>query len=106
MGSQRFISNIINIFFCIFFWCPNIGIGTNNNLNNGLVQTDNYPKAKGIAAEIACDLDIQGYLESGSIGLKICRVAEGKAHLFVKDIELYDWDVAAPHLILRESGGS
>jgi len=80
-------------------------IVTNKNLNNGLVQTDNYPKPKGIAAEIACDLDIQGYLESGSIGLKICRVAEGKAHLFVKDIELYDWDVAAPHLILRESGG-
>jgi fructose-1,6-bisphosphatase/inositol monophosphatase family enzyme len=80
-------------------------IVTNNNMNNNIVQTDNYPEPKGIAAEIACDLEIPGYLESGSIGLKICRVAEGKAHLFVKDIELYDWDVAAPHLILKESGG-
>jgi len=45
------------------------------------------------------------YLESGSIGLKICMVAQGVADLFVKDVTVRDWDVAAPHLVLSEAGG-
>ena len=45
------------------------------------------------------------YVESGSLSLKICRVADGVADLFVKDVEIRDWDVAAPMLILFEAGG-
>jgi 3'-phosphoadenosine 5'-phosphosulfate (PAPS) 3'-phosphatase len=44
-------------------------------------------------------------VESGSIGLKICLVAQGVADLFVKDVVVRDWDVAPPALILHEAGG-
>jgi len=37
--------------------------------------------------------------------LKICRIADGKADLFFKDVVLRDWDVAPGHLILTEAGG-
>ena len=69
------------------------------------VLTDNYPTPRGIAADLIHDWDIPGYLECGSIGLKICRVAEGHADLFVKDVPVRDWDVAAPQLVLEEAGG-
>lgn len=69
------------------------------------VLTDNYPAPRGIAADLIHDWNIPGYLECGSIGLKICRVAEGKADLFVKDVPVRDWDVAAPQLVLEEAGG-
>ena len=67
--------------------------------------TDNYPVAKGIAADLMRDWSIPNYLECGSIGLKICRVAEGNADIFIKDVTVRDWDVAAPGLILEEAGG-
>lgn len=73
---------------------------------NAWVITDNYPAPRGIAADLVRDWTIPGYLESGSIGLKICRVAEGRADLFVKDVPVRDWDVAAPALVLDEAGGS
>lgn len=66
---------------------------------------DNYPQARGLAAEAYTALPCSSYVESGSIGLKICRIAEGVAELFVKDINVRDWDLAAPHLILKEAGG-
>ena len=69
------------------------------------VLTDNYPAPRGIAADLIHDWDIPGYLECGSIGLKICRVAEGHADFFVKDVPVRDWDVAAPQLVLEEAGG-
>lgn len=69
------------------------------------VLTDNYPAPRGVSAALMRDWNIPGYLECGSIGLKICRVAEGKADLFVKDVPVRDWDVAAPQLVLEEAGG-
>lgn len=66
---------------------------------------DNYPEPRGVAAALMRDLALDGYVESGSIGLKICRVAAGEADLFVKDVAIRDWDVAAPGLILEEAGG-
>lgn len=70
-----------------------------------VVLTDNYPEPRGIAKLIYEKLPCTGYLESGSIGLKICRVADGQAGLFVKDVIVRDWDLAPGHLILREAGG-
>jgi 3'(2'), 5'-bisphosphate nucleotidase len=70
-----------------------------------VVQTDNYPEPRGIAKLLHEQLPCAGYLESGSIGLKICRVADGQADLFVKDVTVRDWDLAPGHLILREAGG-
>lgn len=70
-----------------------------------VVLTDNYPEPRGIAKLLYEQLPCAGYLESGSIGLKICRVADGQADLFVKDVTVRDWDLAPGHLILREAGG-
>ena len=66
---------------------------------------DNYPQPKGITLEILNDLNISSYIESGSIALKICRIADNTADLFFKEIEPKDWDLAAPKLILEEAGG-
>ena len=73
---------------------------------NRLVLVDNYPQPKGTAARMMESLSCTGYLESGSISLKICRVADGSADLFFKDIVVRDWDVGAPALILSEADGT
>jgi 3'-phosphoadenosine 5'-phosphosulfate (PAPS) 3'-phosphatase len=45
------------------------------------------------------------FIECGSIGLKICRVADGSADVFAKELTFKLWDVAPGDLILREAGG-
>jgi fructose-1,6-bisphosphatase/inositol monophosphatase family enzyme len=45
------------------------------------------------------------FLECGSIGLKICRVADGTADVFAKALRFKIWDVAPGELILDEAGG-
>ncbi|QBI55235.1 inositol monophosphatase family protein [Streptomonospora litoralis] len=70
------------------------------------VLTDNTPEPRGIARAAYERFGCRGYLESGSIALKLCRIADGGAHLFVKDVRVRDWDVAAPALVLEESGGA
>lgn len=67
---------------------------------------DNYPEPRGIARELFDEIGCSGYMESGSIGLKICRVADGTADLFVKDVTVRDWDLAPADLILARAGGS
>lgn len=76
-----------------------------NRKSSDVVLTDNYPEPRGIAKLLYEQLPCVGYLESGSIGLKICRVADGQADLFVKDVTVRDWDLAPGHLILQEAGG-
>jgi len=71
-----------------------------------LTLVDNYPQPRGVAGHLFHDLHCTDYLESGSIGLKICLVAEGAADVFVKDVRVRDWDVAAAHLVLQEAGGA
>jgi fructose-1,6-bisphosphatase/inositol monophosphatase family enzyme len=69
------------------------------------VLIDNYPEPRGKAAEAFRELRFKRYVESGSISLKMCRVADGTADLFFKDLTVRDWDLAAPHLVLEEAGG-
>ena len=69
------------------------------------VLTDNTPEPAGIARRVYDRFGYGEYLESGSISLKLCLIAEGAAHLFVKDVPVRDWDVAAPGLVLAETGG-
>jgi len=45
------------------------------------------------------------FLECGSTGVKICRVAEGKAHVLAKSKRYKLWDIAPGHLIMTEAGG-
>lgn len=66
---------------------------------------DNYPEPRGFALAAMDALKIPNYVESGSIALKICRVADGAADLFIKNMSPRDWDVAAPMLVLSEAGG-
>ncbi len=66
---------------------------------------DNYPQPCGVALDIYNDLNIQKYIESGSLALKVCRVADGTADLFLKDMSPRDWDIAGAALILEEAGG-
>lgn len=66
---------------------------------------DNYPQPRGTALTVFAALDCTGYVECGSIALKICRVADGTADLFFKDVAIRDWDIAAPDLVITEAGG-
>jgi 3'(2'), 5'-bisphosphate nucleotidase/myo-inositol-1(or 4)-monophosphatase len=66
---------------------------------------DNYPEARGITQDLQKALRIPIYVESGSIALKICRIADRSADLFFKNMSPRDWDVAAPMLVLEEAGG-
>lgn len=70
-----------------------------------LLLVDNYPTPRGISESLFKALPATGYVESGSIALKMCLVADGTADLFVKDVILRDWDVAPADLILAEAGG-
>jgi 3'-phosphoadenosine 5'-phosphosulfate (PAPS) 3'-phosphatase len=45
------------------------------------------------------------FVECGSIGLKICRIAEDRADLFIKELRFKLWDVTPGDLVLREAGG-
>jgi 3'-phosphoadenosine 5'-phosphosulfate (PAPS) 3'-phosphatase len=44
-------------------------------------------------------------VECGSVGLKICRVAEARADLYAKRFRYKLWDVAPGEVLLREAGG-
>jgi 3'(2'), 5'-bisphosphate nucleotidase len=73
--------------------------------NGRLLVIDNYPEPKGIARELVRALPATGYVECGSISLKACRVVEGSADVFVKDVVVRDWDVAPADLLFAEAGG-
>jgi 3'-phosphoadenosine 5'-phosphosulfate (PAPS) 3'-phosphatase len=45
-------------------------------------------------------------VECGSVGLKICRVAEARADLYAKRFRYKLWDVAPGEVLLREAGGT
>ncbi|MCB1878797.1 MAG: inositol monophosphatase [Gammaproteobacteria bacterium] len=70
-----------------------------------LLLIDNYPEPRGIAADLCNGIPCTGYVECGSIALKICKIADGTSDLFVKDVPVRDWDIAAPKLIIEEAGG-
>jgi fructose-1,6-bisphosphatase/inositol monophosphatase family enzyme len=45
------------------------------------------------------------FLELGSIGLKLCRVADASADVFAKRLRFKLWDVAPAEVIIAEAGG-
>ncbi|MBD3330882.1 3'(2'),5'-bisphosphate nucleotidase CysQ, partial [Candidatus Peregrinibacteria bacterium] len=52
------------------------------------------------------DLGIHKTVESGSAGLKICKVAEGSAELYLNTSDkTAEWDICAADVILNEAGG-
>ena len=66
---------------------------------------DNTPGPSPELTDAMLSLGLPWYKVSGSLGLKLCRVADGTASLFVKDVEVKDWDLAPGCLILKEAGG-
>lgn len=78
---------------------------TNPHPDRLKILIDNYPEPRGAALRAFLGLNMQNYIECGSIGLKICRVAEGVADLFVKNVPVKLWDLAPGHLVLTEVGG-
>ncbi|MEZ9645217.1 3'(2'),5'-bisphosphate nucleotidase CysQ [Vibrio sp. 10N.261.52.C2] len=69
------------------------------------ILIDNYPEPRGFSHKAYEGLNCDKYIESGSLGLKLLRVADGTADVFVKDVIVRDWDLAPAELILREVGG-
>ena len=67
---------------------------------------DNYPEPRATAAQMMHALSCSGYIESGSLGLKICRIADGSAEIFFKNVVIRDWDIAPAALVLHEAGGT
>ena len=45
------------------------------------------------------------FVECGSIGLKVCRIAEGAADVFAKRFRYKLWDIAPGSVVLHEAGG-
>lgn len=66
---------------------------------------DNYPEPRGIIHALYKELNLEEYIECGSISLKTCKIADGTADVFFKNVIVRDWDIAAPQLILEEAGG-
>jgi len=75
--------------------------------NQGRITTiiDNTPTPSLFVRSLMNDFGITNYVVSGSIGLKLCKVADGQADIFVKLNSLETWDVAPASLILQEAGG-
>ena len=76
-----------------------------NYENKKIVIIDNYPKPIGYTNYLFNNIPCHEYEEMGSFGLKICRVADSCANLFVKNVLFKDWDIAPGHLIIEEAGG-
>lgn len=69
------------------------------------ILIDNYPEPQGVALSAYEELNFLSYIECGSISLKICKVADGTADVFFKNVIVKDWDIAPAHLVLEEAGG-
>lgn len=69
-----------------------------------LLVCDNYPEPRRASKMVVENLPSTGYVESGSLGVKCCLIADGTADLFVKDVVTRDWDIAPAAPILAEVG--
>jgi len=52
------------------------------------------------------NLGIERTIQTGSIGLKVGLLCEGKAHVYVQGRGTSLWDTCGPEAILREAGGT
>ncbi|ARP94073.1 inositol monophosphatase family protein [Bordetella genomosp. 13] len=69
-----------------------------------LLVCDNYPDARRAARTLVDRLPATGYVESGSLGIKCCLIADGTADVFVKDVVTRDWDIAPAAPVLAAVG--
>ena len=71
---------------------------------DSMILIDNTPQPHGLCEDLMKVMHVTGYIESGSLGLKSCRVADGTADLFVKNVVVRDWDLAPAVVIMVELG--
>lgn len=58
------------------------------------------------ADELTKKFGMKGFIQAGSMGIKVGRIIEGKGDLYVNnDPRAGEWDSCAPGLILEEAGG-
>jgi 3'(2'), 5'-bisphosphate nucleotidase len=77
---------------------------TRASLHRGLRYVDSTRPSGAVGAFVQ---RYEGVLvECGSVGLKICRVAEGRADVYAKRFRYKLWDVAPGEVLLREAGGT
>lgn len=57
-------------------------------------------------SNLARDLQVKGFIQKGSCGLKIASLARGDCHIYVNaSNKTCEWDVAAGQVLLQEAGG-
>ena len=69
-----------------------------------LTMIDNTPKPHGITRLVYNKISATNYIESGSLGLKCCLIADRTADVFIKNVIVRDWDIAPAWLMLQETG--
>ena len=67
---------------------------------------DNYQNPQGLAAAMMEALEIDDYIECGSLGLKTVLTLVGEAEIFVKSTRFRDWDMAPALALLASSNGT
>lgn len=69
-----------------------------------LVRSRNHFSTKD--EEISTKLQITKFIQSGSAGIKFCKIAQGEAELcYYSTDKMGIWDIAPAHIILEEAGG-
>lgn len=76
-----------------------------NQLKNVTVYGNrNHPLKK--ETYVYDKLQIKQFKKTGSIGIKICKLAQGKSDLYLNlSNHLGKWDICGPQIILEEAGG-
>ena len=72
--------------------------------NSQIIFIDNTPKPNLLNKNIMRHYPKSKYIESGSLSLKICKIIIGSANVFIKDVNVRDWDIAPPLLLANLTG--
>ncbi len=75
-----------------------------STLERGVRYVDSTPPAGPVGALVSRHAGVM--VECGSVGLKICRVAEARGDLYAKQFRYKLWDVAPGQVLLVEAGGA
>jgi 3'(2'), 5'-bisphosphate nucleotidase len=81
-----------------------LGVASATSLERGFRYVDST-RPRDRMGDVVTRFDAQ-LVECGSVGLKICRVAEGRADVYAKRFNYKLWDVAPGDVLLREAGGA
>jgi 3'(2'), 5'-bisphosphate nucleotidase len=79
---------------------------SNRTLEEAIITLSRKEFTPEQAEEIRQKFSMKGYLQAGSMGIKVGCIAEGRGDLYVNnDPRAGEWDACAPGLILTEAGG-